>query len=98
MWLRKLINESTGANWMWTQKGLSVKLKVNILEDQKVVVEASGWAQVRLIQAMPFSIPSLCGCQGDSAWTTPLLLTPQVKYMWHKHIKQQLRHTDRFAN
>jgi len=45
-------------------KGL---VKVNILEDQKGVVAASGWAQVHLILAMPFSIPNLCGGPGDSA-------------------------------
>lgn len=42
-------------------------VKVSIVEDQKVVVVASGWAQVHLILAMPFSIPSLYGCPGDSA-------------------------------
>lgn len=45
-------------------KGL---VKVNILEDQKGVVEASGWAQVHLVLAMPFSIPNLCGGPSDSA-------------------------------
>jgi hypothetical protein len=55
-------------------------VKVNILEDQQVVVEAFGWTQIHLIQAMPFSIPNLYECLGDNAWTIPLFppKTPHV--------------------